>query len=88
MSNRYVRFKSLKELVRSKMVKIVHVSDDGEFMRLKILPNGPEVGRWNTGDDVILVVNCPTEHENFVNTFPQLFDEVTPEPTTNSERGE
>lgn len=69
--------KPLKELVRGGVIKIIHMSDDGEFMRYKILPNGPEVGQWVSGDEKLLVVNCSTVHENFLMTFPQLYNEVS-----------
>lgn len=76
MSERWVRFKGLRHLINNKVIHLIHVSEDGEYMRFKILPDGPEIGRWDTGDEKILVVNCQTEHENFVNTYPQLFEEV------------
>lgn len=73
---RFVQMKPLKELVRNKIISIVHMSDDGEFMRYKILPNGPEVGQWVSGDEKLLVVNCSTVHENFLMAYPQLYNEV------------
>lgn len=73
---RYVKMKSLKELVKSGLIEIVHMSDDGEFCRFKILPSGPEVGQWCQFDQVLMVVDRETVHENFVNAAAQLYEEI------------
>ena len=77
MTERYVRMKPLKELVRKKLIHIEHMSDDGEYLRYKILPNGPTVGHWNREGELLLVVNCSTVHENELKMAPQLYTDTT-----------
>jgi Trk K+ transport system NAD-binding subunit len=75
MTERYVRMKPLKELVRKKLISIEHMSDDGEYIRYKILPNGPIVGHWNREGEKLLVVDCQTVHVNELKMAPQLYVE-------------
>lgn len=71
---RYVKMLDTKQLVRQRLINIEHVSDDGEFMRFKILPNGPSIGMWMPDpNENILVVNCTTVHENMLKMCPQLY---------------
>ncbi len=74
---RYVRMKELKTLVRDGVVKVVGGSDDGEFIRFKVLPSGPEIGQWYAFGQKLLVVDCETIHENIVKSFPQLYEECS-----------
>lgn len=74
---RYVRMKSLKELVRGKIIKVIHASDDGEYYRYKVLPDGPELGGWYDFGEILMVVDGPTVHENLLKVAPTLFEEIT-----------
>lgn len=76
MNERYVRMKDCGALARAGVIQVLHWSDDGEFIRFKILPNGPEIGMWIPGKEKLLVVNCKTVHENIVKAFPQLYESV------------
>lgn len=77
-----VRMKPLKTLVRGGIIKITHMSDDGEFMRFKVVGvEGVEHGMWVPGDSPLQIVDCETIHANMVKYYPQLFEEVkTDEP--------
>jgi hypothetical protein len=74
--DKWVRMKSVGRLVRANLIKIEHLSDDGEFIRYKVLPNGPVVGQWLPHGDRQLVVDCETVHANFINAYPQLFEDA------------
>ena len=78
---RRVRMKSLKELVRKRIINITHMSDDGEFMRFKVVGvEGVEHGMW-VPQGPMQIVDGETIHENMVKFYPQLFEEVkTDEP--------
>lgn len=71
---KFVKKREYKELIQNKIIEVEHVSDDGEFIRYKILPNGPIVGEWINFGNKLLVVNCDTVHENFLKSYPQLFE--------------
>ena len=71
----FVKMRPLKELLRNRVIEIIHTSDDGEFIRFKILPKGVEVGMWHPGDGVpYMVVDCETVHQNFVCAHPELYE--------------
>lgn len=73
---RFVRMRPLKELVRGNIIKITHMSDDGEFMRFKVVgQEGVEHGMW-VPTDKMLIVDCETIHANMVKFHPQLFVEA------------
>lgn len=73
---RYVRMKDLKTLVRKGLIHITHMSDDGEYCRFQILPDGPECGQWCQFGEVLMVVDRDTVHANMVRMAPQLYEEV------------
>lgn len=79
MIERYVRMKPLKTLINENIIELIHVSDSGEYIRYKVLPDGPEINQWQTGDEPLLVVNCGTLHESMLKTFPQLYEDVKDE---------
>lgn len=70
--------KPLKQLVRERKIDLLHVSDDGEFVQYKLLPDGPIIGQWQQFDQVLMVVDRETVHENSVNLAPGLYDKVPP----------
>jgi len=74
--SKYVKMKTSRELVRNGIIKMTHVSDDGEYCRYKILPNGPEIGEWMKFGEKLLVVDCDTIHENQFKVAPQLYEEI------------
>jgi len=77
LESRYVRMRPLKELVRGKIINITHMSDDGEYMRFKVVgQEGVEHGMWNPGDEKLLVVDRETIHVNMLKMAPQLFVEA------------
>ena len=76
---KFIRKKTMKQLLREKLIKIIHLSDDGEYVRYNILPNGPEIGEWVNFGQELMIVNCKTVHENFVKALPFLFEEPVPE---------
>lgn len=73
---KYVRMKPLKELVRNGELKILHMSDDGEYIQYKILPNGPICGEWVQFGETLMVVDRETVHENSVLMKPEWYEEV------------
>lgn len=73
---KYIQMKTAKELIRNKLIEMIHVTDDGEYCRYKILPNGPEVGEWTKFGEKLLVIDCETVHENQVKAAPQLYKEI------------
>lgn len=73
---RYVRMKPLKELVRGGKLKILHMSDDGEYIHYKVLPNGPTCGEWMQFGERLMVVDRETVHENQVLMKPDFYEEV------------
>jgi len=74
---KYVKKRDYKYLIRNSIIEVEHWSDDGEFVRYRILPNGPVFGEWANFGEKLLVVDCDTVHENVVNGFPQLYEEVS-----------
>lgn len=72
---RYVRMKPLKTLVRQKLIRLDHVSDDGEYLRFTT-PDNVGHGMWHPGDEKLLIVDRETIHANMVRFYPQLFEEV------------
>lgn len=85
---KHVKKRELKDLVRKKVISVSFVSDDGEYYRYKILPNGPEIGEWGTFGQTLLVVNEDTVHENFLKAYPQLFESLDGEHQKSVEVGE
>jgi len=79
MQNKFVKKRDYKYLIRNNLIEVEHWSDSGDFVRYKILPNGPVVGEWATFGEKLLVVDCETVHENFLKVAPQLFEEITDE---------
>ena len=70
----YVEMKDIKELVQKQIIQIDHISDDGEFMRFKVLPDGPTYGMWIPSGP-LQVVDGETIHRSMVAMHPQLFKE-------------
>lgn len=66
----------MRELVTTKKIELIHVSDDGEYCRYKILPNGPEIGEWCKFKQTLMVVDCDTIHENQIKMCPDLYEEL------------
>jgi hypothetical protein len=75
---KFVVMKNLEELVSDGTIEIEHISDDGEYMRLKILPDGPTYGMC-VPDGPMQVVDGRTVRRSMVENHPQLFKEVTHE---------
>lgn len=73
---RYVKMLDLRKAVRRKLIQIEQVSDDGEYIHFKILPNGPICGMWNEFGEKLMVVDRSTVHENMVKMCPDLFEPV------------
>lgn len=67
--------KDLKELVRERIIHLEHISDDGEYMRFKVLPDGPTYGMWIPSGP-LQIVDGETIHRSMVKNHPQLFKEV------------
>ena len=72
---KYVQMKSMKELVRKKIIEIVHLSDDGEYCRYKILPGSVEISEWCRFGNKLMVVSCETVHEHQLKVAPQLYED-------------
>lgn len=70
---KWVKLKNLKKLYQAGFT-VVHVSDDGEFIRFK-KGNGPELGLWSDLD-ARAVVNYGTIHENAVKMYPDAFEKT------------
>lgn len=76
MSERHVTMRSIKDLIREGLVRLDHISDDGEYVRFKILPNGPVVGMYLLRGPA-LVVEGETIHINQIKMMPWAFTDVT-----------
>ena len=72
-----VRFKNLKELGRAG-IDVVHLSDDGEYIRFRKGPNGnPVIGMW-VPRGPLTVVDFETVDKNVVDMFPEAFEVIEP----------
>ena len=71
----YVKMKDLKTLIRTRVIDLDWISEDGSYVRFMVSPKGPTI-KMSIPTGPLLVVDGETVQKSMVESFPQLFEGV------------